>query len=150
MASSELRKLIEKKPQTKKAKGSDTESPFLERSSTPPKRNILDFARDNDENSDTFVLGRRESPRHNDSSSPMRLTDLLGKSSKKLKSEAKSSGKLSPSTRFHKGREESRPKRALMPLPDFNFHLRFISSKRTGSQFGNAHIPCLPTLVKQG
>ena len=149
MASSELRKLIEKKPNTRRTKDSKPDSPLFERSSTPPKRNIIDFARDNDENSDTFVLGRRESPRHNDSSSPMRLTDLLGKSSKKLKSEAKSSGKLSPPHRTQKGRDDSRQKRALMALPDFNFHLRFISSKRVGSQFGNSHVPCLPTLFKQ-
>jgi hypothetical protein len=145
MASSELRKLIEKRPPAKKAKDSDSDdSSAGRRSSTPPRRNPLDFTRDMDDNSDTFVLGKRESPRANEGASPMRLNDLLNKSSKKTKAEARSSGKLSPQTKARRLRDDGRPMRTLMTLPDPAYHLRFISSKRTGSQFGNPHVPCLP------
>lgn len=144
MASSELRKLVEKQQPPKKDKDSDDEDSQRNRSTTPPKRTLLDFARENNEDPDIFLLGRRDSPsRGHDGQSPMRLTDLLGKSSKKLKTEAKSSGKLSPSRKPREGRGG----RSLMVLPEPTYHMRFISSKRVNSPFGNAFVPCLPPSV---
>jgi hypothetical protein len=146
MASSELRKLVEKQHPPKKDKDSDDEASFKNTSSTPPKRTLLDFARENAEDPDIFLLGRRESPTKGpEGQSPMRLTDLLGKSSKKLKTEVKSSAKLSPSRKPREGRSS----RALMVLPEPTYHLRFISSKRVNSPFGNAYIPCLPPNLTQ-
>jgi hypothetical protein len=146
MASSELRKLVEKQQPVKKDKSSDDEDSSVNKSATPPKRTLFDFARENNEDPDIFLLGRRDSPsKGNEGQGSMRLTDLLGKSSKKLKTEAKSSGKLSP----HRKQREGRASRALMVLPETTYHLRFISSKRVNSPFGNASIPCLPASITQ-
>lgn len=146
MASSELRKLVEKQQPAKRDKSSDEDDSSFNKSSTPPKRTLLDFARENNEDHDIFLLGRRESPsRGPEGQSPMRLTDLLGKSSKKLKAEVKSSAKLSPVRKPRDGRSS----RALMVLPETTYHLRFISSKRVNSPFGNAVVPCLPASITQ-
>ena len=120
MASSELRKLVEKKKKRE-------ESP----EPSPHKKTYLDSLDDPE-----ALLGRRITPGYEPQE------DFLNKSGRKiLRTE---SGKQTPPV----GSKNERS-RAAFPLPETSFHLRMMSLKRVTSTFNNQYVPTVGLLCNR-